>query len=67
MEMPNEFSPFQLKKVAVSIVKGQPLRLRCDRCESEWKVKDSGLRKPKGYWKCPNGCNAKAPASAILR
>jgi len=58
METPNEFSQTQLKKVAVSIVSNQTLRLRCDKCFEEWAVKSKGLRMPKGYWKCPNGCNA---------
>ena len=60
--MPNEFSPFQLKKVAVSIVKGKPLRLRCDRCAITWEVKETRIRHRKGYWKCPNRCNTEATA-----
>ena len=55
---PTDFSPYQLKKVGASIVRNNPKRLRCDRCGQEWSIKGGGLRMPKGYWRCPNGCNA---------
>ena len=57
MEMPNEFSQYQLNKVGISIKSIKPITLRCDRCTKVWSVGGKGLRLPKGYWKCPNGCN----------
>jgi hypothetical protein len=58
MSMPNEPSETQLKKVGVTILRRRVFTLKCCRCSKEWAVKERGLRLPKGYWKCPNGCNA---------
>jgi hypothetical protein len=57
MQAPNEFSRNQLKKVGILIVNRNPSRLRCDSCAEEWDVNKKGLRLPKGYWRCPKGCN----------
>ena len=62
--MPNEFTPTQLKRVGTRMIKTNPYRFRCDKCKREWEVKARGLRMPKGYWKCPNGCNVSAVASS---
>jgi hypothetical protein len=62
MQVPNEFSPTQLKKVGILIVNGNPLRLRCDKCAEEWTLDKKGLRLPKGYWRCPRGCNEQVDA-----
>jgi len=60
MKAPGEFSKSQLRKVGVLIVRGDALRLRCGSCAEEWDVGRKGLRLPKGYWKCPKGCNGEA-------
>ena len=54
---PREFTPEQLLRVGVQILSVQPLKLMCVRCAVVWLVMHRGLRLPKGYWKCPNGCN----------
>ena len=33
---------------------------RCNTCRTQWSPNLlKGGKLPKGYWKCPNGCNAK--------
>jgi hypothetical protein len=58
MKLPNEFTENHLKRVGVTIVSAASLKLRCDRCLKIWVVNRMGLRLPKGYWRCPEGCNA---------
>ena len=58
MTIPHEVSQKQLNKVGVRIVKSESLTLRCMRCTQTWVVKQKGLRLPRGYWRCPNSCNA---------
>lgn len=58
MMVPHEVSDSQLKKVGVSLVNAKSLMLRCGKCKETWPIKQKGLRLPKGYWKCPNGCNS---------
>jgi hypothetical protein len=57
MEVPHDYTETQLKKVRISILRTLPMVLRCDRCGATWQVKQKGLRLPKGYWRCPVGCN----------
>ena len=58
MAVPHDYTENQLRKVRVNVVRAAPLLvLRCDECGATWQVKQKGLRMPKGYWKCPNGCN----------
>lgn len=58
MRAPHELSAYELQKVGISWVGRAPLLLRCDQCGEQWQITKKGLRLPKGYWKCPNGCNA---------
>lgn len=58
MAIPHEISEYQLKKVGVSIANSESLMLRCSKCAESWAIKQKGLRLPKGYWKCPRGCNS---------
>ena len=60
MKAPNEFSESHLRRVGVSILSTNPLRLRCDACGEVWNVDRKGLRLPKGYWRCDAGCNTPA-------
>lgn len=57
MEVPHDYTETQLKKVRISILRTLPMVLRCDQCGATWQVKQKGLRLPKGYWRCPVGCN----------
>lgn len=57
MEVPHDYTKTQLKKVRISMLRAHPALLRCDQCGATWEVKQKGLRLPKGYWRCPNGCN----------
>jgi hypothetical protein len=57
MDAPHDFTKGQLKKVKVSALRVLPLLLRCDQCRTTWQVSKKGLRLPKGYWRCPKGCN----------
>jgi ribosomal protein L37AE/L43A len=65
MVVPHEYTKAQLKKVSISIVRFSPAVLRCEQCGETWQVKQKGLRLPKGYWKCPKGCNNKAGAGSV--
>jgi hypothetical protein len=58
MPYPYEFSKNQLLKVGAFLVNEKQLQLQCVACRAVWSVVKRGLRLPKGYWKCPNGCNA---------
>lgn len=55
---PHECTPGQLRRAGVRVVGREPLKLKCERCAAVWLVPRLGLRLPKGYWKCPNRCNA---------
>jgi hypothetical protein len=57
MTGPYEISEYQLKKVGVILLSAKPLTLKCCKCEAVWPVITKGLRLPKGYWRCPKGCN----------
>ena len=57
---PDRCTEGQLKKVGVSLVSLSNLLLRCDRCGQGWSPNlQPGGRLPRGYWKCPKGCNTK--------
>lgn len=53
-----------MQKVGVILLDDKQHQLQCAACRAVWRVVKRGLRFPKGYWKCPNGCNAKADAGA---
>ena len=57
MITPHDYTAPQLAKVKVTPLGRLPLMLRCQQCGAVWRVKQKGLRMPKGYWQCPNGCN----------
>lgn len=55
---PNRYSEKELKKVGVEIINKDSVRLKCTKCNATWSPNlQEGGRLPKGYWKCPNGCN----------
>jgi hypothetical protein len=52
--------PFKyiLKKNGVTLLDEKRIILKCNHCGQIWSPNiQSGGRLPKGYWKCPNGCN----------
>jgi FixJ family two-component response regulator len=57
MELPYHVRK-KLQDKHVELVEGQGLTLKCMGCGSTWTV-DTGERRrlPKGYWRCPEGCN----------
>lgn len=49
----------RLRTAGVSLVDPHRPLLRCDRCGRRWPPTVlSGGRLPRGYWKCPGGCNS---------
>ena len=55
---PRRFSEPELKRVQVEIIDPYRTVLRCALCGWGWSpMLRSGGRLPKGYWKCPGGCN----------
>ena len=55
---PNTSSPQQLKRFGLSVASRMPFILRCDRCGLPWVPRETEGQLERGYWKCPNGCNA---------
>jgi len=49
----------QLKAKGVTLLK--TLVLQCETCNQVWSpnLLPDGGELPKGYWQCPNGCNAR--------
>ncbi|GMV81482.1 MAG: hypothetical protein AMXMBFR7_26660 [Planctomycetota bacterium] len=57
---PKRCNKASLAKVGVTFGEGYPYRLSflCDECGNEWWPNlKSGGKLPRGYWKCPRGCN----------
>jgi hypothetical protein len=53
------FSGPELARVGITIKSRKPLFLACRRCDSTWSPNlQAGGKLPRGYWKCPKGCNA---------
>jgi hypothetical protein len=51
----------ELHRVGVSILCYDGLRLQCGKCHAEWSPNSlPGGRLPRGYNRCPNGCNGSA-------
>jgi hypothetical protein len=49
----------ELAKVGVEIYNPQNWSLRCKQCGMIWSPNIlRGGRQPRGYWRCPNGCNS---------
>jgi len=55
---PRAFTARELESVGVKIVDPAAARLECAKCEQVWSpnLRDGG-KLPRGYWRCPNGCN----------
>jgi hypothetical protein len=62
------FSQTSMNKVGAQIIDRfeDSVRLRCRVCNKEWifLIGENG-RLPRGYWHCPNKCNAKNEAQSL--
>lgn len=55
---PHRFTAAELKRAGVTILNPSNLLLACDQCGCGWSPNlVTGGKLPRGYWKCPNGCN----------
>ena len=58
-QRPHRCTDHELAKVDVEIYIHHLLQLQCKNCGQIWSPNLlPGGRLPKGYWRCPNGCNA---------
>lgn len=49
---------YTLKLHNVTLIDERQVLLRCNQCGQPWSpILLEGGRLPKGYWKCPKGCN----------
>jgi hypothetical protein len=57
MELEKSFRS-ELNRHGLTLLDLSKYRLRCDTCGQEWSPNlRPGGRNPRGWWKCPNGCN----------
>jgi hypothetical protein len=51
----------KLKRKHVTLVDESNLTFKCDKCGAVWSpnLREDG-KLPRGYWRCPNGCNWRA-------
>ena len=55
---PRRLTDYELAKVGVEITNRGNIWLRCKLCGKNWSPNiQTGGKMPRGYWKCPNGCN----------
>lgn len=55
---PRTCAESELAKVGVKMAGHSHVRLKCEGCGQTWAQNIlSGGRMPRGYWKCPDGCN----------
>jgi len=55
---PRKCSEKELRKVGVEIAERNTMLLQCARCSTAWQpMIRPGGKLPRGYWKCPKGCN----------
>lgn len=48
-----------LERVGIELVDPSSVRLRCRDCGQLWSPNlGTGGQLPRGWWRCPNGCNA---------
>lgn len=58
LKRPKRFNESQLRQAGVEILDITGVHLSCMNCGHCWSPNLlSGGRLPRGYWKCPNGCN----------
>lgn len=55
----------RLRRMGVELINEHSLRLQCVACGQVWSPNlRTGGSLPRGYWKCPNGCNDSALAAS---
>jgi hypothetical protein len=53
------------RRAEITLVDPSTCRYRCNCCGQIWQpMIQSGGRRPRGWWRCPEGCNADADRSA---
>ena len=58
MYRPKRFTKNELLKANVILEDDRRIILRCGKCRQGWSPNiKAGGKLPRGYWKCPNGCN----------
>jgi hypothetical protein len=58
---PLRFTGPELAKFGVAIMDRRNLSLACEKCGQRWwPMLRRGGKLPRGYWRCPNRCNAPA-------
>ena len=56
---PHKYTPGQMDKAGVEVISQHNVWLRCKQCGQAWSPNlGREGRLPRGYWRCPNGCNA---------
>ena len=59
LRRPRHCSEPELSKVAVEIVDRHSMWFECKVCGEIWSPNlGAGGRLPRGYWRCPTGCNS---------
>lgn len=54
-------SESKMEKVGIEVLNGRSVWLKCKKCGLSFSPNFlSGGRLPRGYWKCPHGCNETA-------
>lgn len=61
LQRPRDSGKAELAWADVTVVNPDGLTLECKRCLTQWSpALRPGVRLPRGYWRCPSGCNADA-------
>lgn len=56
---PRRCTERELARFGVTLSNPNGVQLTCDACGQSWSpILRAGGRMPRGYWRCPNGCNA---------
>ena len=61
LHRPKRCTTRELAKAGVELVNDHRMMLACEGCGQHWSPDlQPGGRRPRGYWRCPNGCNSHA-------
>ena len=62
---PAELAKHNVKLVSKDAAASGQIWLTCDKCGARWSPNlQKGGRLPRGFWRCPNGCNAESKAQS---
>lgn len=55
---PRRFTEAEFEKVGVKLINPDSLCFECQSCGAKWHpMLKKGGKIPRGYWRCPEGCN----------